>query len=137
MERPGKAGITREDIKVLVATFYSNVRADPRLGPIFANHVGQTEANWEPHITKIEQFWGNVMLKERSYQGNPMAVHQGISEIKDEDFARWLDLFAKTAHHVLPPAKAEAFEVFARRIGRSLQMGLNRTREGGIPDLTL
>ena len=135
MEKDAPADVTRDDIRLLVDAFYRRIRADDRLGPIFAAHVGEEDAQWEPHLAKIEAFWSNVVLREHRYRGNPLAVHQGVREIRDEDFARWLDLFADTARRVLSPAKAEVFETYARRIGRSLQMGLRRVRDDGIPNL--
>lgn len=134
--RSVKPSITSADISTLVMAFYAQVRCDPRLGPIFEHHVGREDADWTPHLSKIESFWRNVMLRDRSYQGNPMQAHMRIPEIRGEDFAIWLDLFEITAFRVLPTAKAMAFSELARRIGRSLSMGLDvaRSRENP-PDL--
>ncbi len=131
-----KASIDRADIRRLVDRFYSRIRADDRLGPIFAAHVGTAQEDWDPHIAKIEAFWANVMLNERAYRGNPMLAHQGISEMEGADFAIWLDLFARTATDVLPAEKAAIFDTLARRIGRSLKMGIERVAAGGPPNLS-
>ena len=134
--RPAKAGITRADIENVVSAFYTKVRAHPRLGPIFARQIGTEDAQWAPHLAKIRSFWANVMLHERAYSGNPMQVHMGIPDILPGDFAIWLDLFQNTAAARLPAEKAETFDVMARRIGRSLKMGLERSRGDGPPILT-
>ena len=130
-----KDGITRDDIRHLVACFYDRVRRDPRLGPIFHNHVGQDDAAWAPHLAKIEDFWANVMLKERSYDGNPMQVHMAIAEIRTSDFDIWLGLFHRVAREELSPGKADAFIELSSRIGRSLSMGLERTKGPQVPNL--
>lgn len=130
-----KHGITRDDIRHLVAAFYDRVRRDPRLGPIFHNHVGQDDAAWVPHLAKIENFWANVMLKERSYDGNPMRVHMAIAEIRTSDFDVWLGLFHDVAREELSTDKADAFIELSSRIGRSLAMGLERTKALGAPSL--
>ena len=134
--RPAKAGITRADIENVVTAFYTKVRAHPRLGPIFARQIGTEDAQWVPHLAKIRSFWANVMLHERAYNGNPMQVHMGIPDIKPDDFAIWLYLFQNTASANLPTEKAETFDFMARRIGRSLKMGLERSRGDGPPILS-
>ena len=119
-----KRGITRQDIRVLIEPFYQRVRADETLGPIFHAKIGETDAEWAPHLAKIENFWANVMLHERAYQGNPLMKHAAVREIQPAHFARWLDLFEQTAREVLCERKATAFNILARRIGRSLSMGI-------------
>ena len=133
--RPAKAGISRTDIRDLLGPFYDRVRKDPDLGPIFHAHVGESDADWQRHLARIESFWANVMCHERSYDGNPMQVHMKIPGIGPHHFTRWLAIFQDTAKTVLPPDKAQAFDVLARRIGASLSMGINRVRAAGVPDL--
>ena len=132
----GKGGVTRADIEALLPHFYASVRLNDRLGPIFHRHVGTSDADWAPHLAKIGDFWANVMLKERAYQGNPMQVHLCIPDIRVEDFAIWLGLFDQAANDVLPPQKAAVFSTLAHRIGRSLAMGIAQARSDGPPDLT-
>ena len=137
MEKVAKTDITRADIQVLVGQFYERARKHPRLGPIFHDRIGHEDRSWGVHIAKIEGFWANVMLKERTYHGNPMQVHQAIPDLSPGDFDLWLQLFHDTATDVLPPAKAASFSVLSRRIGRSLAMGLQRSCPDGVPDATL
>ena len=125
---PDKSGITRQDIRALIEPFYARVRADERLGPIFHGKIGESDAQWRSHLQKIEDFWANVMLHERAYQGNPLLKHAAIKEIQPADFARWLDLFEHTARQMLTQQKASTFHVLARRIGRSLSMGIEVMR---------
>lgn len=127
---PDKRGITRQDIRALIEPFYMRVRADERLGPIFHAKIGETDAQWAAHLDKIADFWANVMLHERSYQGNPLLKHAAIPGIQPADFERWLDIFERTAHEVLCEQKAATFTILARRIGRSLSMGIEVMRSG-------
>ena len=100
------AGITDQDIALLVAAFYTRVRAHPVLGPVFEAKIGTTDREWAPHLRKIEAFWANVMLGARSYDGNPMQAHLNAPGIQPEHFAIWLDLFEDEAvsytHLTLP-----------------------------------
>ena len=50
-------------------------------------------------------------------------------------FAIWLDLFEAAAREVLPAEKAVAFDTLARRIGRSLSMGIEQMQGGPVPFL--
>ena len=129
--------MTRADIEALLPHFYASVRRNDRLGPIFHKHVGEDNADWAPHLAKIGDFWANLFLKERAYQGNPMQVHLCIPEIRPEDFAIWLGLFDQAAGDVLPQEKAELFSTLAHRIGRSLAMGIAQARSDGPPRLTI
>jgi len=131
-----KHGITHADIRCLVARFYDEARRHPRLGPIFHAHVGEDDDAWSAHLSKIENFWANVMLKERTYDGNPMQVHMAIGQLRATDFDIWLGLFHETAAEVLPQEKAKAFIILSDRIGQSLAMGIERVRANGVPRLT-
>ena len=131
----GKGGVTRADIEKLLPHFYASVRRNERLGPIFHKYIGENDADWAPHFARIGDFWVNVMLQERAYQGNPMQVHLCIPEIRSEDFEIWLGLFDKAASEVLSQEKAAAFSLFAHRIGRSLAMGIAQARSDGPPSL--
>ena len=76
-------------------------------------------------MATIGDFWANVMLRERAYKGNPLQVHLGIPEIEESDFARWMDLVEDTARHELGDEKPDIFNTLARRIGRSLWLGID------------
>lgn len=130
-----KTGISRADIDALLPRFYAAVRAEPTLGPIFEGRIGTDDKVWRRHIAKIGDFWSNVMLHTRTYQGNPMRVHMGIPEIRPAHFEIWLDLFEATARDMLPAGKANAFNSLARRIGASLSMGIAQMEAGPVPFL--
>lgn len=132
---PEETGMTRADIRRLIDPFYRRVRKDPVLGPIFEGRIGTSDEEWTHHLAKIENFWANVMLRERVYFGNPMQMHLAIPEISRAHFAIWLDLFEETAKEVLSPTKATAFDSIARRIGASLAMGIEQVRGNGVPML--
>lgn len=129
--------ISRTELRALIHAFYQKVRAHPRLGPIFNAQIGLTDAEWGPHLEKIENFWANVVRRERAYSGNPMQTHMALPDIEVSDFAIWLSLFEETAFERLPPAKAGIMDSAARRIGRSLAMGIERARSAGPPSLAI
>ena len=138
------APITEEDIAKITNVFYAWVRKDELLGPIFNDKIGTSDAQWEPHIAHINNFWSGIFLKTGRFDGNPMTKHAFLNGLTPAHFTRWLELFEKAGAKTLPPAKAAHFEATAQRIGQSLQMGLafhyasndiepNPFKEFGIP----
>jgi len=65
--------ITADQINQVVTVFYAEIRRHPVLGPIFANHIPDTD--WPEHEDKIARFWRNAILREKNYNGNPMREH--------------------------------------------------------------
>ena len=126
--RPNEAEIVR-----LVHTFYSRVRADARLGPVFAPVL---DGRWDAHLARMVDFWASVMLTDGRYKGTPMQAHVRHDTITGDLFPVWLALFEKTAHDVLDPGLAEAFVERARRIASSLAMGIALARGEGLPPRT-
>jgi len=120
-------GIDEAMIARLVRCFYARVREDAVLGPVFAARVH----GWEAHFATLADFWSNVILKTRRYDGNPMRLHAGLP-IDAAHFAHWLALFGATAREVCPPACAALFLLHATRIAESLQLGLAVAR-GELP----
>jgi hemoglobin len=126
------AGVTEDVIRRQVTTFYGRVRQDPVLGPVFDDAVD----DWDEHLAKLCDFWSSVLLMTGRFKGSPMAAHARRPDILDEHFARWLDLFERTAREVCPPAAADLFVEKSRMIGRSLRMGLAVGR-GEMPPLSV
>ena len=65
--------VTESAIKLLVDAFYTRVRRDAVLGPIFSRAIANDA--WPAHLEKMYAFWSSVMLTSGRYKGNPLAVH--------------------------------------------------------------
>ena len=50
---------TREDVQFLVHTFYSKIRKDELLGPIFNSHISEMSGHTS---YKIDRFLGNEFI---------------------------------------------------------------------------
>ena len=113
--------------------FYARIRKDDTLGPIFAAHV----QDWPAHEAKIARFWKKTILHERGYEGNPMMVHRGVSQMRAEHFEIWLALFDETLAEMLTPQTCAAWSALAHRIGRGLRLGIEArdAPEGSVPFL--
>lgn len=109
--------VTETEIATLVDAFYSKVREDELLGPIFADAIGD---NWEPHLTKMKAFWSSVLLASRTYKGNPMMSHLRLPRLTHVHFNRWLELWRETAPQVCSESSAALFIQKAEMIGERL-----------------
>ncbi|TCK99454.1 hemoglobin [Shimia isoporae] len=130
---PPKFDITRPEIERVVAAFYERIREHPGLGPVFAVHVG----DWPSHEAKVADFWANAILFERSYDGNPLAVHRMAGNVQPGMFETWLALFDRILVQELNSTQAAAWSALAHNIGRSLRAGVVEKVKGpdGIPIL--
>jgi hemoglobin len=109
----------RANIAALIDAFYSRVRADDLLGPVFERTL---DGRWEQHQPKMVDFWVGLVLGEKRYQGNLKSVHQALPDLTPAHFDRWLGLFLDTVETRYAPAAAVGFMEPALRIAHSLQL---------------
>ena len=118
--------ITEEDIACLVPAFYTKVRQDALLGPIFNGAI----SDWSHHLEKLQAFWSSVMLTSGRYKGQPMVAHvRHEQHMSPQAFTRWLTLWRETSDELLAPEAAAAFQKRAERIAESLQLGVHFYRD--------
>lgn len=91
---------TREDIELLVNTFYTKIQKDDTIG-FFFNDIAKVR--WEEHLPKMYQFWETLLLGKVSYKGQPMAVHFPINEkvaMEQLHFEHWLSVWTETVEEL-------------------------------------
>ena len=121
-ERPlADPGVDRASIGALVRAFYSRLRENQRLGPIFAREI---TGDWEPHLEKMTDFWCSVILKTGDYQGRPVPAHLKLKDVTEADFDIWLGLFGETAAAHFAPQTAAVIVDRAERIAKSLKLAM-------------
>jgi hemoglobin len=116
-----KAQITDTLIHSRVHAFYTRIRHDEELGPIFTQAVGH---RWDEHLATMEDFWSSVALGTGRYGGKPHLVHRTLG-LTPAHFERWLSLFVATAGETCSADAAAFFVDRAHRIADSLQICLN------------
>ena len=87
---------SREDIELLVNSFYTKVIDDETIGFFFKDII---KVDFEKHLPKMYSFWETILFGQMSYKGNPMAVHFPINQLEDikkRHFERWLELWKQT-----------------------------------------
>lgn len=90
---------SRKDISLLVNTFYSKIRMDEVLGPIFNSHI--PEESWPEHLSKLTDFWETNLFGIAKFKGNPSQKHINVDKnmdysIDQTHFGRWIQLWFET-----------------------------------------
>lgn len=122
----------REDISLLVRSFYTHVRKDILIGDIFNKIVG-SEENWEVHFEKLTDFWVTNLLNQQAYKGSPMQAHQEVDRqsngiVEQEHFDRWLELWYQTLDLLFTGEKADRAKSNAQNIATFMLLKMKMVR---------
>ncbi|QHT68337.1 group III truncated hemoglobin [Rhodocytophaga rosea] len=120
MNTPIKDIQNRQDIELLVRSFYDKVNQDALLSPVF-NDVAAV--HWESHLPVMYDFWSSMLLGEKSYKGNPFQKHIPLP-INKVHFERWLAYFIETVDELFTGEVAEEAKMRARSIASVFQYKL-------------
>ena len=110
--------VTEADIKLLVDTFYDEVKANPVIGYIFTDVA---KVDWQHHLPKMYSFWSSIILGDQTYQGNPMLTHIKLGKLTplgEREFDEWLSLFNKTVDSQFHGPAADEAKLRAANIAR-------------------
>jgi hemoglobin len=111
---------TRNDIDLLVRSFYRYAAMDDLLGPIFE----AAQVDWPSHIDTLIAFWEWQLLGRPGYEGNPLRAHEPVhaaTPFDDEHFERWLELFSATIDEHFVGQTAEAATVRAQKMASAMR----------------
>jgi hemoglobin len=120
---------TREDVFKLVSRFYTKVRAEPVLGPIFNESI----EDWDEHLEKLTDFWESNLFFKASYRGNPGRAHIKVDQenensIEAGHFGRWMNLWFETIDENFQGELAERAKNNARKMGSHLYLKIFEAR---------
>ncbi|MAP81283.1 MAG: globin [Aequorivita sp.] len=123
---------SREEVSLLVRTFYSKVRNDALLGPIFNNHI----SNWESHLELLTDFWETNLFFARKYFGNPMHAHIEVDKnmkgaITELHFGTWINLWHETIDELFVGETANIAKNRARNMGTFIHLNIFNARKEG------
>lgn len=114
----------REDILVLVRTFYSAAFRDPLIGKIFTEVA---HMDLDHHLPIMGDFWESVLFQAGGYHRNALALHSALHTkhpLTAEHFERWLLLWRTTVDDLHEGPVAEFAKEQAGRIALSMQRRL-------------
>jgi hemoglobin len=92
-----------DDIRLLVNSFYTAVRNNGLLGPIFNERIGE---RWPEHLEKMYRFWQTVLLDDHTYFGSPFPPHAQLP-VDQLHFDTWLQLWYGTVDQYFQGKKAD------------------------------
>lgn len=107
----------KDDVVLMVDSFYDKVNQDDLIGPIF-NEVAQID--WDSHLPIMYAFWSSILLGDGAYSGRPFPKHLALP-IGAEHFERWLLLFYQTVDELFKGEKADEAKLRALNIAKIFQ----------------
>ena len=121
---------SREDVFLLVSTFYKKVRADVVLGPFFNEVIH----DWDAHIERLTTFWESSLFLKTRYTGDPLKVHVRVDQdnnnsITELHFGIWLNLWFETINELFEGDYAENAKRRARKMGTFLYLKIFEARQ--------
>ncbi len=91
---------SREDITLLINTFYDRLLQVEEIKPVFAN------IDFPSHVPHIVSFWSLVLLDEEGYKTNVFDKHINLP-IKTQMFDVWLNIWTTTVDDLFKGETAE------------------------------
>lgn len=120
----------QEDIRRLIDAFYTVVRRDELLGPVFAARI--PDGHWPAHLDTMTRFWTAALLAQAAgYRGNPGAKHLYLP-IDEAHFERWLTLFGEIVDGMFAGDNATEIKLRARKMGDLFQAKMAMARQNGL-----
>jgi len=114
----------RNDVQLLIDSFYEKVKADKVIGYIF-NDIAKVD--WGKHLPVMYDFWEDVLFFTGTYKRNPIIPHINLHEVAGltkEHFTRWLQLFTATVDELFEGEKKELAKQRAMSIATVMQLKL-------------
>jgi len=124
---------TREDVFLLVSSFYKKVRVHDVLGLFFNDAI----KDWDAHLDKLTTFWETSLFMtrklEHKYQGDPLEAHVKVDQennnsITELHFGLWLNLWFETIEELFEGDYAEKAKRRARKMGTFLYLKIFEAR---------
>lgn len=113
-----------DDVKQLVDTFYSKVREDVLLSPIFNERIQNC---WPQHLEKMYRFWQTVLLEDHTYFGAPFPPHANMP-VTAEHFRRWFQHFNETVDELFAGAKAQEAKWRGQKMAQMFQIKIEHNK---------
>jgi hemoglobin len=121
---------TREDVFLLVSSFYVKVRKDETLGHFFNDAI----KDWDAHLENLTTFWESSLFLKTRYLGNPLEAHAKVDKdnnnsITELHFGIWLNLWFQTIDELFEGDYAENAKRRARKMGTFLYLKIFEARQ--------
>lgn len=115
---------TREDVFLLVTSFYKKVRKNDILAPFFS-----PIKDWDSHIENLTNFWQSSLFLKTKYMGNPLEAHVKVDKqfnctISEYHFGIWMNLWFETIDELFEGEYAQNAKFRARKMATFLNLNI-------------
>ncbi|WP_318527366.1 group III truncated hemoglobin [Rasiella rasia] len=126
---------TREDVYLLVSTFYGKVQNNELLGPIFNRAI----TDWDTHFEHLTDFWETNLFFKRKFKGNPIQKHVEVDtaeghSINELHFGVWLNMWFETVDDLFVGELAQIAKNRARNMGTFIHLQIFNARKNNATD---
>ena len=116
---------SREDVSLLVHSFYAKIRKDEEIGHFFNDVI----KDWDEHLEKLTNFWEMNLFGVRNYMGNPIEAHIEVDQnsggvITTNEFGIWLNHWFATIDELFEGENAETLKRRARKMSSMLFLNM-------------
>lgn len=116
---------SREDVSLLVHSFYAKIRKDEEIGHFFNDVI----KDWDEHLEKLTNFWEMNLFGVRNYMGNPIEAHIEVDQnsggvITTNEFGIWLNHWFATIDELFEGENAETLKRRARKMSSMLYLNM-------------
>ncbi len=120
---------TRDDVFLLVSSFYKKIRKHTILAPFF----NDTIKDWDAHLENLTSFWESSLFLKTRYYGNPLEAHTKVDNdnnnaISELHFGLWLNLWFETIDELFEGDYAENAKQRARKMSTFLYLKIFEAR---------
>jgi len=120
----------KEDIELLVDTFYDNLLKVEGINEFFGKVV---PIDWAHHKPIMVGFWEFILfMTPNAYMGNVMNPHLDLNHkkmITPEHFEQWLHTFNETVDQLFSGTKADDAKNAAFSIGATMKYKIKKANE--------
>lgn len=122
--------VSKDDLIILVNTFYERVRRDEVIGHIFNTIIGD---DWSVHLPVMYSFWNTVLFGEEGYKGQAVSKHIEIDRglpLQPEHFERWIALWNQSVDALFTGILADSIKAKAATMLQLIQFKVTAARSG-------
>ncbi|WP_424493062.1 group III truncated hemoglobin [Salinimicrobium sp. GXAS 041] len=119
----------REDVFLLVSTFYVRVKKNEEIGYFFNEII----ENWAEHLEKLTDFWETNLFMVSKFRGNLMRAHKDVDKkfnhtVEQKHFGEWLNLWFATIDDLFEGERANIAKNRAWNMAGNLFMNMYQSR---------
>lgn len=118
----------REDLHLIMRSFYVKLLNDPEINFIFTDVV---KIDLEPHLIYLVDFWEQILFNKGEYKKNVLQIHLDINSklnFTPAHFNIWLKYFNASTDENFSGQNAENMKTRALSIATVMQIKMAKTQ---------